>query len=801
MIKMNKTIVAITLTLLSLNLLAQDKTIYAGADESTPSRAQYFSWINNTNEGATEEQTLTNLNFFAWLKREYGMQLDIYAFDAGAIDGKRFYGSIYSNRFKKQFPRGFDPIYQKAKDLDIRLGVWGGPDGFGDTDKEAKARIDQMVRLCRDYEFALFKFDAVCGPLRPDKEQYFIEMMTEARSYSPDLILLNHRLGLDKAKPYATTFLWGGSETYIDVFMNNRVTAPHHRAEAISRGLVPDLMRLTEDHGVCISSCIDYWDDDLILQAFNRNLILSPQIYGNPWLMNDDEFPRLARIFNLHRKYRGIITEGLVLPENYGPYAVSRGNDTTRIITLRNLSWEDRSYTIEPGPVLGLNDTYQYYVRQFHPTEKVLGIFPKGENVSITVPPFRSYMIIVSANKFDEPGIIGSEYNIIRNIEGKNIEIDILGMPGTSSYVQLEESDSYISALLDGESSPPLQKGRVVKVSFPGDELSLPYNRHIALLNRAEVPPDAEALYEATVFEADNNALEVRSLYRSGPTNIKEVQAARDAFFTQPTFTKRGIWDRNLFDGDSRTGFFPTRKYKRDQRIEGGCFRLDLGKIMEVDSIVLFAPDEYSLQPLLKDEGNYVEISSDLNSWKTLTYLAGERMLIKVGESLRYLRFKEYADRLVEISAYHNGRLIDPDAFRANMLFAHPDRKKAVGAWSTTFTLTEIAEGSYLSVAVNGHHGVEGAYAALRVDGEYIGAPDRARSYPSNTWEYVNARGDSNYTYYFPVDTSFIGKEIEVFLLVYNEEADDLSPEVWMSANPSPYKKIKLTLTKKQVDD
>ena len=189
---------------------------------------------------------------------------------------------------------------------------------------------------------------------------------------------MNHRLGLDRAKPYATTFLWGGAETYIDVFMNNRVTAPHHRAEAISRGLVPDLMRLTEDHGVCISSCIDYWDDDLVLQAFNRSLILSPQIYGNPWLMRDDEFPRLARIYNFHRKYRDILTDGITLPAEYGPNAVSRGNKITRIITLRNLSWEDKSYTIRPGEEIGLDDNFQYYVRQFHPGRKSSGNISKG---------------------------------------------------------------------------------------------------------------------------------------------------------------------------------------------------------------------------------------------------------------------------------------------------------------------------------------------------------------------------------------------------------------------------------------
>ena len=161
-----------------------------------------------------------------------------------------------------------------------------------------------MVKLCKDYEFALFKFDAVCGPLRPEKEDAFIWMMEQCRVYSPDLILLNHRLGLEKAKPYATTFLWGGAETYIDVWMTNNTTAPHHRAAALSRGLVPELKRLTEDHGVCISSCLDYWDDDLILQSFNRNLILSPEIYANPWLLRDDEFPKLARIYNLHEKYR-----------------------------------------------------------------------------------------------------------------------------------------------------------------------------------------------------------------------------------------------------------------------------------------------------------------------------------------------------------------------------------------------------------------------------------------------------------------------------------------------------------------
>lgn len=39
--------------------------IFPGADERTPSKAMYFSWINHAWEGTTEAQTLINLEFFA----------------------------------------------------------------------------------------------------------------------------------------------------------------------------------------------------------------------------------------------------------------------------------------------------------------------------------------------------------------------------------------------------------------------------------------------------------------------------------------------------------------------------------------------------------------------------------------------------------------------------------------------------------------------------------------------------------------------------------------------------------------
>lgn len=789
--------ILLSILFISLWTVKAQEQVFPGADESTLSKAQYFSWINNTNEGPTEEHTKINLEFFGWLKSEYGMQLDIYAMDAGAIDGKNFYGSIYSDRFKKQFPNGFSPIYKQAKALDIRLGVWGGPDGFGDTPEEEKKRIDQMVKLCRDYEFALFKFDAVCGPLRPEKEDAFITMMKEARIHSPDLILLNHRLGLDKAKPHATTFLWGGNETYIDIHMTNNVTAPHNRASALSRGLVPNLQRLTEDHGVCISSCLDYWEDDLILQSFNRALILSPEIYGNPWLLNDNEFSKLAYIYNLHKKYRDILLDGIVLDKSYGPNAVSRGNGKTQLISLRNLNWETTSYAIKLDEETGIKANGEITLLQVHPSEKVIGTFSKGETVAVDVLPFRSALFIATTEAYNDPLITGANFQTIKNIPDSPIEIDILGMPGTTSNIKLLNKNQYTSAKINGKEVSKLLKGKNLKLSFPGTPLKHNFHRKLSAFKEISIPEDVKALYESTMFAADNNALEVRSLQRSGETEIPKVKAARDAFFNQEAFINRGVWDKNLFDGNLETGFWPSKKYRLDPRIEGGCFRLDLGDVILLDQLKITVPNEFSLQPLLVGEGNYVEISTDLKNWEQLTYLASTNMTIHINKDVRYLRFKNIPQHIVEIEGITNGEKLDRKLWRASNLFAHPSKKIAKKAWKSTILLDEIADGSYLCVALNGKHGLEGAYTAAKIGENYIGASDRASSFPANAWEFMTARRDKNYTYYIPLNKNMTGKDIEVFVMGYDKENLNFSPELYISAYPHPWKKTKLTLTTK----
>ncbi len=784
-------------------------SVTSEVNERTPSRATFFAWNNNCLEGATAGQTRANLDFFQWIHDEYGMVLDIYTFDTGALDcyGASFYGHVDSERFKRQFPEGFGPIAKQAAKMGTRLGIWCGPDGFGDTPEEEEARIRQMVDLCRLHHFAHFKLDGCCGPLRQEKDEAFVRMITECRKHVPDLLVQNHYINLHRGMPLATTAFWGGAEMYIDVFIANSGCAPHHRAAALARGLVEDKKRLLEDHGVCLSSCLDGWDDEMVLTSFGRNLIFSPEMYGSPWLLRDDEYPKLARLFNLQRRYGDILVDSLPLPESYGPHAVSRGDAVRRFLVLRNLTWTETAYTVKLDQEIGLAPGKDVELRQLHPTEKGLGVFPYGATVTVPVASFRGCLLYAGTARCEEPGVTGVDYQVIRDVPEAPVEIELLGLPGSSAAVTLSGKDGFKSAKLDGKEVPMLLNG-ALKVDFSGTLLKQPLHRKLADLQPVDVPADAAALYEATVFAADNNALEVRSFERSGGWSaIPQVRKAQEAFFEQPDFLERGLWDKNLFDGRPDTGFWPCPLFRGigEVTVGAGCFRLDLGEILDVDELVLNTGDRYGLAPMCSAAGYQAYVSEDLVTWRTVRFLADVNMRIPVKGRLRYFKMggsthginvvDTMPGRMVSVEGFRKGRKLASDKWRASNLFRRhlPEVQKA---WRAEFTLDEVAPGSVLCIAIQGKHGVEGAYAAARIGGGYAGCPDRAPSYPANNFVYKVMSKDSNYTYYLPLDTSAKGKPIEVFVLACDKENLDLKPEVWITTRQTPFQKRKLILNR-----
>ncbi len=750
----------------------------AGADNLTPSVAQYFSWINNTNEGSTEEQTLINLDFFRYMKDTYGMSIKIYAWDAGNFDGaSEGYGNLQGEKFRSQYPEEYKRVVEKAKEMGIRFGLWGSPDGYGDTEEEEKERFDFFVHLCRDYNWGLFKLDGVCGRLRPEKAGVFAEMLKECRKYSPDLIVLNHRLEFYEAEKHITTYLWNGDETYVDVSTCNKETAMHHRGFMFTRGHTDNLERLAEDHGVCISSNVDYFEDELIYQAFNRSLILAPEIYGNPWFMRDDELPKLARVYNLHGRNAKILVNGMLLPEEYGINACSRGSETKRFISTGNNTWEKQIIKIKIGEEIGLKTEEDVVVNLHHPYEKHMGSFKVGDTVEIELMPFRATLVEVAVKDEAEPMLYDCGYEIIKEDEkGNPVEVKIL-YSGNSDVDLREKPPVYIGTLENAETKPS----------------------------------DGEYLYEAAMYAINNDALERQTLLRSGETEIPEVRAARDAFFNQKHYALRGCEARNMFDKKPDTFFDSQSKTYCDNnlRVCNGCLRVDFGEEVDCDRVEVefFSGDYPTREVEIQKLPLIAEYSTDLKEWKssdlaeikvsdndftakivkftahTLYDLHGKKISACYGLNgkIRYLRIENPVDRIYDIRLIKDGKEITPASPKANNMQAHYRYKKTELIRWQEITLPDYDKGSKLAVAVNGVHGEECVYCVAEIEGQLSGFTERAPDYKSNMWEHRVCGSDKNNTFFLNLPDNLQGKKIKVTAMFSDRRKTDAVCNVYIT--------------------
>jgi hypothetical protein len=428
----------------------------------------------------------------------------------------------------------------------------------------------------------------------------------------------------------------------------------------------------------------------------------------------------------------------------------------------------------------------------------------------VLVDPFRACLIKVSAGVSDELTIEGCAYEVIREVDGRPIEVDLLGMPGQRANVRLAQTgpDRDLRRVrLDGRSFSSLIGGSTVRATFPGRQLQRFPLQHLADLQRSVVPDDAEAIYESCCFAGDNNALEIRSLLRAGPSRHAPVEAARAALLESEPFLAQGIWDRFLFDGDARTAFRPHRHTYTHGRQPVGLLRVDLGVPVEAGAIrLLGVPADYTCES--------VQASADLRSWIELDCGIDVPGSLAIGlpdaTPIRYMRLQPAPLSAAGVAAYpREDPASDADDHlrphlvrgggggggggRASNLFASYDERPARFAWSATIEIDEVLPTSYLAVCVPGDYGTDGAWAALRVDGHIIGAPDRAPSYIDNPWEHYGS-GDGNYTYYFPLDETMLNREIEVVVLGMVDGMRSVRPSVWLCPGSWPWVEMRLTL-------
>jgi hypothetical protein len=397
-------------------------------------------------------------------------------------------------------------------------------------------------------------------------------------------------------------------------------------------------------------------------------------------------------------------------------------------------------------------------------------------------------------------------------------------MPGQTANVKLRAgSRKFGRAVIAGKAAPGLLDGGV-RVSFPGEPVEKQWHRKLSDLKPVPVPEDAEQLYEATCFSAPNDALEVQSLRRSGPSQIPQVIAARKAFFEQELFWRRGIWDKYLFDGNDES-FLGVYHYRRDQRLSGGCLRLDLGEVCEADTIRIKTIREENGEAEPPTE-MAAEVTSDLKSWRPVVFrrkMQDKNEKVKVAwiennggkhhyidldllrweaqaasvSAFRYLSLAPAPQRTAEVEIIRGGVRVEPadSQRRATVLFSPYDKARAELAWQATVSIApNPAPKSYLCVALNGEHGKNGALVALRTSDGWIGATQRAVSFPAVVFEYGPSNRGANYTYFFPITPEMRGKKLDVVVLGQAGCKPELKPEVWTTVYPNPYTSVEVLL-------
>ena len=290
-----------------------------------------------------------------------------------------------------------------------------------------------------------------------------------------------------------------------------------------------------------------------------------------------------------------------------------------------------------------------------------------------------------------------------------------------------------------------------------------------------------------------------------------QVKAARDAFFAQKTYILRGCENAYAFDGNPDTFFDGNSRFLwgTGTRIDGGCLRVDFGKVMEADRIEIefFAPNVPTDEAPAQIFPEHMDYSTDLLTWRDAgkgTYSeigdmtvgvvrnythdiypsAGKRMVLSfsLDGGVRYVRVPRPMDRITRITLYKNGESLTPAAPHANNLIPSTKDRPVIGAQKVTVKVDrrDWVPGSYLSVALEGEHGLEGAYAAVTAGESAFGAPDRAPSYLSNVWESRVVFMDHHYTYYIPVTEEMLDRALDVWVLQVDPAHTDYKADVYL---------------------
>jgi hypothetical protein len=811
----------------------------------------YFDWLCHDNSGPLESEILANFAVLKKMKALYGLQFDIYNSDAGLVESMGTYFPQYKPIFEKRFPRGLRTIADASKELGMRLGLWIGPDGFGETPQSMEARKRQLISWVKESNVGLFKLDTVVSALRHEnkyilekKYQALMDALSEIRQIDPRFVAINHRVN---NSPYMLTItdciLWKGEETYNDVHITNRDAWLYNRVCASRRDLSTLFyntpFRLFEDHGLCFNTNIEKWEDEFITQAFGRASVISPEMYGTFFFLRDKDYPKLARLIQFHKQSQDILKKIYHLEEG----DIAHSNGKSSLIVLRNMTWERATKTIPLDKRIGLNisNGTSITIRQRHPFEYTYSgqgeDYRAGSVFSVILEPFEIKLIQIDAEHPKESMIAGIPYEIIPYPDHENYDVELLGEPGKEYELTLYNFEGKDLRWVDKSPVFPTEKERKrLRIRFPGDPIKRNY--FAPLGEFAKLPCEAvagEYLAELAKFTIDDNALEIREMehLKKNPSRFPEVEACRSYMWDKVIQTH--TYDRNAFDGDHSTRWsdgYPMRSpftgTPRPYRSDTSLWRIDMGDHVDLRKLELLIVRRTEDAHI-----NSVELSSDLRNWVKIEDIetsglheipffqelrrrrgniriydvqASDERPVRIAVEFpenrsRYIRIHGRNFSVSEIFGYDGkGKKISRQKWHATNFYGLTTEPKRI--LKLNHSLTDHWPGQEFAVAVYAgdkkFHPVDDVYVAVLVGGEIVIPRHRAPSYPYHNYEWnswwLKEQGLSGMTFRVPSRPGWTGKDIEFFILLFSENTTNVKAKLFLVTPEKPFQKRTLTV-------
>ncbi len=792
----------------------------------------YFDWLCHDNSGPLESEILANFAALKRLREMYGLQFDIYNSDAGLVESQGTYFPQFKARFDQRFPNGLRTIADMSSRLGMKLGLWIGPDGFGETPASMAARREQLIAWVKDFNVGLFKLDTVVSALAHDdkyilekKYQSLADALAEARRHDPSFVAINHRIN---NSPYMLTItdclLWKGEETYIDVHIANTTAALYNRSASIGRELTSEFFktpfRQFEDHGICFNSSVEKWADDLVAQAFGRASVLSPELYGTFFFLPDEDYPRLARLIQLHKRSESMLKQAFPLADG----DIAHGDGRSSLLILRNPTWGYQTKVVRLDGTIGLAAApgTPLTIRQRYPHEFLISNreTKAGESLRIELEPFAVRMIQVDVGLPDEPYLGGIPYEIVPGPNAASFDVKLLGAAGQQAAVSFHNFGGR-SVLSEGR-AVNAGEGQPWRIRFPGRPPGgTPFSR---LRDFADAPPgglDGSYLAEFAKFTVDDDALEIREMavLARAPSALPEIEACRD-YMRRQVITAEGS-ARNAFDDDPATrwsdGYARRSEFTGSPapyRSDASLWRIDLGGLTDLRKLALHI--------VRRTEDGFleaVETSPDLKTWARADGLSLEKTQgiplftelrqrgrrikvfdVQVGDNKavlievplppgrsRYVRLRGRNFSVSEIVGYDaQGRKVDRTRWHATNFFGETPRPGRVLKAQHALAVADYRPGQEFAVAV--HSGpakfdpVDGAYVVAVVDGKVVVPRHRAPAYPYHNYEWnsswLKTQKLGGMTFRLPAREEWAGKAVEFYVMLFGDGLDAATAEL-----------------------